>query len=105
MAQLNLASYDSINNAVGCSLIATDDGNFGSSFKINLKTSGAMTNAQFTPFYISNTGNVGIGTNSPYYTLDVFGTNNGIGRSKLNGGGHDADKVDAFQLVVMMVQQ
>lgn len=40
-------------------------------------------------------GFVGIGT-APNYTLDAYGTDNFIGRCKIDGGGHDANKVDDF---------
>ena len=40
-------------------------------------------------------GYVGIGT-TPNYTLDAYGTNNFFGRCKIDGGGHDANKVDDF---------
>jgi hypothetical protein len=59
---LNLTTYDNTTNSTSCSLIATDNGSFGASFQINQKTSGANTNTQFTSFFISPTGNVGIGT-------------------------------------------
>ncbi len=42
-------------------------------------------------------GYVGIGT-APNYTLDCYGTDNFIGRCKIDGGGHDANKVDAFSI-------
>jgi len=47
--------------------------------------------------YIKKTagGFIGIGT-TPNYTLDAYGTNNFIGRCKIDGGGHDANKVDVF---------
>ena len=64
-AQLNLSTYDTLTNSGNCSLIATES-NYGASFQINQKTSGAIGNSQFTSFYISPSGNVGIGT-----TIDV----------------------------------
>ena len=60
---LNLATYETT-NAYNCSLIATDDSNFGASFQIKQKTPGAITNGQFTSFYINSSGQVGIGTTS-----------------------------------------
>jgi hypothetical protein len=53
----NLGTYlPSAGNAYNCSLTSTDDGFFGSSFAIKLKTSGAMANTQFTPLAISASG-------------------------------------------------
>jgi len=77
-SQINLSTYDtSTTNASGCSLIATDDGAYGSTFQINLKTSGANTNTQFTALQINNTGNVGISkTSHATYKLDVNGSVN-----------------------------
>ena len=63
-SQLDLSTYLTTTNTASCSLIATDNGSGGNSFQINLKTSGDVNNAQFTPFYISPTGFIGIGTNS-----------------------------------------
>ena len=83
-SQLNLSTYDTLTSTPNCSLIATDSGDFGATFKINLKISGANGNSQFTPFSIDKTGNiscsgnllcggnVGIGR-SPSYKLDVNG--------------------------------
>jgi hypothetical protein len=77
-SQINLSTYDtSTTNASGCSLIATDDGAYGSTFQINLKTSGANTNTQFTALQINTTGNVGISkTSHATYKLDVDGSVN-----------------------------
>ena len=56
-SRINLSTYDNTTNASNCSLIATDTGDFGATFKINLKTTGANANSQFTPFLIDKTGN------------------------------------------------
>ena len=71
-SQLNLSTYDTTSsNLSNCSLIATDTGNFGGTFQINLKTVGAITNTQFTPFYINSSGNIGISTINPQNILQV----------------------------------
>jgi hypothetical protein len=71
-SQLNLSTYDTTSgNLSNCSLIATDTGNSGGTFQINLKTPGAITNTQFTPFYINSSGNIGISTNNPQNILQV----------------------------------
>ena len=91
-SQLNLSTYDTITFLPNCSLIATDNGSFGASFQINQKIAGANSNSQFTSFYISPSGNVGIG--NPLSTQPLW-----IGRpdvvsdgaivvSKNNGGGN-----------------
>jgi hypothetical protein len=71
-SQLNLSTYDTTSsNLSNCSLISTDTGNFGGTFQINLKTPGAITNTQFTPFYINSIGNIGISTTNPLNILQV----------------------------------
>ncbi len=70
-SQINLATYNNPGYTSSCSLIATDNGSGGSSFQINLKTSGNINNTQFTPFLISSAGNIGIGNNSPFYPLCI----------------------------------
>jgi hypothetical protein len=70
-SQINLSTYDEGVNAPTCSLIATDDGNFSSSFQINLKTVGSITNSQFTAFQINTSGNIGIGTTNPFSSLHI----------------------------------
>ena len=47
---------------------------------------------------IADNGYVGIGTAVPNVTLDAWGTNNGIGRNRLFGSIHDADKRDIFHV-------
>jgi hypothetical protein len=80
ISQINLSTYDEGANQSSCSILATDNGNFGATFQINQKTSGAITNTQFTSLFINASGNVGIGTNNP-------GTNklNVIGNTSING--------------------
>ena len=39
---LNLFTFDNQKNAGSCSLIATDIGNFGNTFKISLETAGPL---------------------------------------------------------------
>ena len=68
---MNLSTYAYGANAPPCSIVTTDDCNFGHSFAIKQTTKGAITNAQFTSFYLSDTGQVGIGTTAPSYLLDV----------------------------------
>jgi hypothetical protein len=70
-SQINLSTYEEGVNAPTCSLIATDDGNFSSSFQINLKTVGSITNSQFTAFQINTSGNIGIGTTNPFSSLHI----------------------------------
>ncbi len=56
---LNLFTFDNATNEGSCSLIATDTGSYGNTFKINLKTSGGtITTGQFTALFIDNTGNI-----------------------------------------------
>ena len=81
-SQINLSTYDTSTNASGCSLIAIDDGAYGSTFKINLKTTGANTNTQFTALEINNNGFTTIG----YLTAGAFPT--GV---KLNVYGSDSN--------------
>jgi hypothetical protein len=77
--QMNLSTYDEGSNASSCSIIAIDDGSYGNTFQINLKTSGSITNSQFTALQINPggnvniPGNVGIGTTTPNKKLDVNG--------------------------------
>jgi hypothetical protein len=56
-SQLNLSTYDHTTNLSPCSLIATDNGTFGSTFQIKQKTNGANANAQFTSLSIDASGN------------------------------------------------
>jgi hypothetical protein len=56
-SQLNLSTYDHTTFLSPCSLIATDNGTFGSTFQIKQKTSGANANAQFTSLSIDASGN------------------------------------------------
>jgi len=56
---LNLFTFDNATNAGSCSIIATDTGSYGNTFKINLKTSGGtIATGQFTALFIDNTGNI-----------------------------------------------
>jgi hypothetical protein len=59
---INLSTYDHTTNSTNCALIATDNGNFGSTFQIRQKLAGADTNGLFTSFIMNVDGNVGIGT-------------------------------------------
>ena len=53
---LNLSTFDNATNDGSCSLIATDTGNYGNTFKINLKTSGGtVATGQFTALFLDNT--------------------------------------------------
>jgi len=72
-SQINLSVYDPGIYANACTLLAIDDGQFGAIFKINLKTTGSITNGQFTALNIGNNGNVGIGTTNSTYKLEVAG--------------------------------
>jgi len=91
-SQLNLSTYDTTSsNLSNCSLIATDTGNFGGTFQINLKTSGAITNTQFTPFYINSIGNIGISTTNP---LNILQVGNG-GRLRISNGSTDYTLIGA----------
>ena len=80
-SQIDLTYYDPGTYTSTCSLIATDNGNFTSTFQINLKTAGAVANTQFTPFLILGNGNIGIGTNNPSCKLQVY---NGV--ANINNG-------------------
>ena len=84
-SQINLATYNNPGYTASCSLIATDNGSGGNSFQINLKTSGNINNTQFTPFYISPAGNVGIGTITAGSILQV----GNAGRLKIGSGTTD----------------
>jgi len=58
-ASLNLFTFDNAANAGSCSIIATDMGSYGNTFKINLKTAGGtITTGQFTALFIDSTGNI-----------------------------------------------
>ena len=74
--QLNLSTYDTTTNLPNCSLIATDNGNYGATFQIKQKTAGADANAQFTSLYINASGNIGLGTDNPRCKLEVAGIAN-----------------------------
>jgi hypothetical protein len=79
-SQLDLATYDNTTFLSPCSLIATDNGTFGSSFEIKQKINGANANAQFTSLSIDASGNVGISTTTPYSVgtkLTVKGSSTG----------------------------
>jgi hypothetical protein len=85
-SQLNLSTHDTTSsNLSNCSLIATDNGNFGCTFQINLKTSGIITNAQFTPFYINSIGNIGISNTDPQNILQI----GNAGRLRISNGNTD----------------
>ena len=71
IARLNLSTYDFTTNEPPCSIITTDDGNFGSSFDIRLKTPGALANSQTSALFIKNDRNVGIGTHTPGTRLHI----------------------------------
>ena len=84
-SQIDLTSYDNTTNPPTCSLIATDDGNYSSHFEIRQKTQGAITNSQFTSFYISSAGNIGIKTTSPNGLLELYDTTQNKARLILSG--------------------
>jgi hypothetical protein len=91
-SQLNLSTYDTTSsNLSNCSLIATDTGNFGGTFQINLKTPGLITNSQFTPFFINSSGNIGISTTNP---LNILQVGNG-GRLRISNGSTDYTLIGA----------
>ena len=71
ICQINLATYDYTSFLPNCSLIATDTGNFGSTFEIKQKKDGANSNSQFTSLFINKTGNVGICNNNPIGFLQI----------------------------------
>ena len=73
IARLNLSTYDFITNEPSCSIITTDDGNFGSSFDIRLKIPGANANSQSSALFIKSDRNVGINTTDPKTLLHVNG--------------------------------
>ena len=89
ISQINLTTFNNPGYTASCSLIATDNGTGGNSFQINLKTSGNINNPQFTPFYISTSGNIGIGTNNPQYNIDLYDATmfNNKPFIRLSGGG------------------
>jgi len=77
ISQIDLATYDTLGttNKSPCSLIAIGDGNYGASFQINQTAQGAYQTTQFTSFYISSTGKIGIGTTTNLNNLlNVNGT-------------------------------
>ena len=85
-SQIDLATFDNPLYPSSCSLIATDNGNGGNSFQINLKTSGNINNTQFTPFYISPTGDVGINTTTNTKSLlNLYDTVQNKARLTLTG--------------------
>jgi hypothetical protein len=85
-SQINLSTFDVGDNQSNCSIIATDNENFGATFQINQKTSGAIRNTQFTSLYINTSGGVGIGTTTPEVKLDVNGSLL-VRAAALNSGG------------------
>ena len=68
---INLSTYDHTTNSTNCALIATDNGNFGSTFQIRQKLAGADTNGLFTSFIMNVDGNVGIGTTT-YASIKLY---------------------------------
>ena len=87
-SQINLSTYNEGANQSSCSIIATDNGNFGSIFQINQKTSGAITNTQFTSLFINSSGYVGVNTTDPKTLLNVYGKtliHNGLAVAPANG--------------------
>jgi len=99
-SQLNLSTYDHTTFLSPCSLIATDNGTFGSSFQIKQKTSGANANAQFTSLSIDASGTVNI-----VNTLQVAG--NDINNFLFNNTGRnhsiyqDFNAIDKFGYTYM----
>jgi hypothetical protein len=103
-SQINLSTFDVGDNQSNCSIIATDNGNFGATFQINQKTSGAITNTQFTSLFINASGDVGIGTVSPEVKLDA---NGGllVRAAALNSGGTSGVflEMDILHLIIIIV--
>lgn len=69
---LDMATYEpSSGNAPGFRILATDDGNYSTNIAFQLKTPGSMTNSLATKMYLSDTGNLGIGSTSPTHPLEI----------------------------------
>ena len=103
-ASINLNTFDNSSNPGSCSLIATDTGSYGNTFKINLKTTGLITSSQFTAFYIDNAGKINIGSQAPN---NIFQVGDGARLRISNGntdysliGTKDVDNTDNTRIVI-----
>jgi hypothetical protein len=70
----------------------------GSGSTSNYFSINAYSQQAGTGLYLTAGGNVGIGTTAPNISLDVWGTNNGIGRARTFTSEHYADKRDGFYI-------
>ena len=57
----------------GASIYTVDDASFGGHLVFLTKTTGASNNPNVERFRINSSGNIGVGTNTPSYLLDVNG--------------------------------
>jgi hypothetical protein len=85
-SRMNLSTYNNTKNCIHFSLIATDTGNFRATFNINLNTSEANANSQFTSLFTKTKGYIKIGSQNPNIIIEV-------------GDAHD-DKIQSVYVII-----
>jgi hypothetical protein len=72
---IDLTTFDAGTNLPGGRIVATDDGNYSCSMDFQIKQGGSISNGMQSRLFLSDNGNVGIGTTSPATKLHVSGGN------------------------------
>jgi hypothetical protein len=83
---VDLFTYSNASLPPGVRLCAVDDGTFGGHFSVHTKPTGSTSNVTVERLRVTNAGDVGIGTTTPSYRLDVNGTSRVMGGQIMTTG-------------------